>query len=107
MKDPFHKEVIERLTRIETEAKGTHEQAKKTNARIYKLEESQHIQDRELDNLERDSKKLFGFVSKYEGEKHDQKVYDNKLKFLTVDRLLQVLQAVATASILFILFGKI
>jgi len=37
----FHKEIIERLAVIETETKGTHEQSKTTNGRIYKLEKNQ------------------------------------------------------------------
>lgn len=41
MTDIPAREIIERLVRIETEAKGAHEQGKKTNGRISKLEKNQ------------------------------------------------------------------
>jgi len=37
----IHHKILERLTVIETESKGTHEQTKATNGRIYKLEKNQ------------------------------------------------------------------
>lgn len=40
------REIIERLTRIETEASGAHAQAKKTNGRVQTLEERQDNTDK-------------------------------------------------------------